>query len=101
MKLKTIGVLSFGGVAMSFALAWAGLVGVQRSPSDQQSAVIAQLEVVQQQDRHQAQLSNARGPLLIRYMDKNAQLQDLIDRIQAGQPVSPDEIDQASQPISH
>jgi hypothetical protein len=31
-------------------------------------------------------------------MDKRSQLQDLIDRLQSGQPVSPDEIDEALQP---
>jgi hypothetical protein len=36
----------------------------------------------------------------MRYMDKHAQLQDLINRIQSGQPVSPDEIDQALQPTN-
>jgi len=36
----------------------------------------------------------------MRYMDERTQLQDLINRIQSGQPVSPEEIDQALQPTN-
>ncbi len=43
---------------------------------------------------------NAKGPLLVRYMDRYSQLNDLINRVQNGQRVAPDEIDQALQPAS-
>jgi hypothetical protein len=39
-----------------------------------------------------------KGPSMARWMDKRSQLQDLINRIQSGQPVSPDEIDPLLQP---
>lgn len=39
-----------------------------------------------------------KGPAMVRYMAKRSQLQDLINRIQSGQPVSPDEINEALQP---
>jgi hypothetical protein len=41
-----------------------------------------------------------KGPLLIHNMDRASKLDDLINRVQSGQPVSPDEIDQALQPSS-
>lgn len=101
MKVRTIGVLSLVGVAMSITPIWAGPVGEQKSPStSQQLAVTAQLEAKQQEEWREAQLSHAKGPRLVHYMDKNARLQDLINRIQGGQPVSPDEIDQALQPTN-
>jgi hypothetical protein len=101
MKIRTIGVLSVVGLAMSITPIWAGPVGVQRSgSSDQQSGTLAQLEAKQEQVSHKASGPNAKGPLLVHYMDRQAQLQDLINRIQSGQPVSPDEIDQALQPTN-
>jgi hypothetical protein len=101
MKVRTIGVLSVVGIAMSITPIWAGPVGIQRTASpDQQPATLAQLEAKQEQVSLKASSPNAKGPLLVRYMDKQAQLQDLIDRIQSGQPVSPDEIDQALQPTN-
>jgi hypothetical protein len=101
MKIRTIGILPLFGVALSITPAWAGPVGVQRSSSaERQSALVAQLEARQEQDWREAQRSHARGPLLVRYMDRSARLQDLMNRIQAGEQVSPDEIDQALQPGS-
>jgi hypothetical protein len=38
-----------------------------------------------------------RGPILIHNRDRVSRLNELIDRIQSGQPVSPDEIDQQLQ----
>jgi hypothetical protein len=101
MKVRTIGVLSFVGVAMSITPIWAGSVGLRRSISpSQQQATLAQLEAHQVQVSRNALASNAKGPQLLRSMDKQAQLQDLINRIQSGQPVSPDEIDHALQPTN-
>jgi hypothetical protein len=97
MKIRTIGVLSLVGVATSITPVWAGPVGVQRSLShDQQTAALTQLEP--KQVSRKALAPNAKGPLLVRYMDKHTQLQNLKSRIQSGQAVSPDEIDQALQP---
>jgi hypothetical protein len=101
VKIRTIGVLSFVGLAMSITPIWAGPVGVQRSvSSDRESATLANLEAEQEQVSHQASAPNAKGPLLVHYMNREAQLQDLINKIQSGQPVSPDEIDQALQPTN-
>jgi hypothetical protein len=101
MKVRTTGVLSFVGVAMSITPIWAGLVGTQRSISpDQQPGTLAQLEAQQGQVSRNTLAANAKGPQLLRSMDKQAQLQDLINRIQSGQPVSPDEIDHALQPTN-
>jgi hypothetical protein len=101
MKVRTIGVLSVVGIAMFITPTWAGPVGVQRnSYAYQQPTALAQLEMQQEQVSRAAQTANAKGPLLVSYMDKRAQLQDLINRIQNGQSVSPDEIDRALQPAN-
>jgi hypothetical protein len=101
MKVRTIAVLSVVGLAMSTGPVWAGPVGTQRSASSgRQPAAIAQLEAQQEQVSLNALASNAKGPQLVRSMDKRAQLQDLTNRIQSGQQVSPDEIDQALQPTN-
>ncbi len=101
MKVSTIGILSVVGIAMSITPTWAGPVGMQRSTSPyQQPTALAQLEMQQEQVSREAMAANAKGPLLVSYMDKRAQLQNLINRIQNGQPVSPDEIDRALQPAN-
>jgi hypothetical protein len=101
MKIRPIAVLSVVGLAMSITPIWAGPVGGQRSvSSDQQSATLAQLEAEQEQVSYKASSPNAKEPLLVHYVDREAQLQDLINGIQSGRPVSPDEIDQALQPTN-
>ena len=98
MKIKVLGVLSIVCVATSIMSVWAGPVGVQRNLSpDERAIAIGQLQVKQEQVARQLP-EPPKGPALARYMDKRSQLQDLINRIQSGQPVSPDEIDQALQP---
>ncbi len=100
MKVKTIGVLSLVGLAMSAGPIWAGPVGVQRSLSpDQQTAAVGQLETQREQVARAMQVPpQNKGPALIRNMDQYSKLNDLINRLQSGQPVAPDEIDQALQP---
>lgn len=101
MKVRTISALSMVGIAMSISPIWAGPVGVQKGiSSDRQPSTLAQLEAKQEQVAREAVGPNAKGPRLVGYMDKRAQLQDLINRIQSGQPVSPNEIDQALQPTN-
>ena len=58
------------------------------------------MQAVKEQQWHEAMANpnTTKGPALVRYLDKRSQLQDLINRIQSGQPVSPDEVDQALQP---
>jgi hypothetical protein len=59
--------------------------------------VVKKLEV--KQDHLARQLPEPpKGPALVSYEAKRSHLQGLINRIQSGQPVSPDEIDQALQP---
>jgi hypothetical protein len=98
MKIRTVGVLSLFGLTMFVSPVWAGPVGMQRSLApDQRTGALAQLEMAQEQVGRQMP-EPPKGPSLARYMNKRAQLQDLINRLQSGQPVSPDEIDQALQP---
>jgi len=98
MKVRTINVLSLVGVAMSFTSVWAGPVGVERNLSpDQRAVAVWQLQAKQEHLGRQLP-EPPKGPALMRYMDKRSQLQDLINKIQSGQPVSPDEVDQALQP---
>jgi hypothetical protein len=98
MKIGIIGVFLVIYAAMSFTPVWAGPVGVQRNLSPDQTAVaLSQLQAEQQQLGQQLP-EPPKGPALVRYMDKRSHLQDLIDRIQGGQPVSPDEINEALQP---
>ncbi len=100
MKVRTIGVLSLVGLAMSASPIWAGPVGVQRGLSpDQQTAAVEQLETQRAQVARAMQVPpQNKGPALIRNMDQYSKLNDLISRLQSGQPVAPDEIDQAMQP---
>ena len=100
MKVRTIGVLSLVSLAMSAGPIWAGPVGVQRGLSpDQQTASVAQLETQRAQVARAMQVPpQNKGPALIRNMDQYSKLNDLINRLQSGQPVAPDEIDQALQP---
>jgi hypothetical protein len=100
MKVRTISVLSLVGVAMSGAPVLAGPVGVQRNlSSNQQATAVTQLETQREQvSREMLTPPYNKGPLLIHNMDRASKLDDLIDRVQSGRPVSPDEIDQALQP---
>ena len=100
MKVRTIGVLSLVGLAMSASPIWAGPVGVQRGLSpDQQTAAVEQLATQRAQVARAMQVPpQNKGPALIRNMDQYSKLNDLIGRLQSGQPVAPDEIDQALQP---
>jgi hypothetical protein len=96
MKISTIGVLSVVGVAISTPL-WAGPVGIQRSLTpDQQTLAISELQAKKSQVARQMPVP-PKGPAMARYLDRVSTLNDLIDRLQAGQSVSPDEIDQALQ----
>jgi hypothetical protein len=103
MKVRTIGVLSVVGIAMSITPIWAGPVGGQRSVSadDQQAVAVRQLEAQRYQVARAMQgPPQNKGPALIRNMGRASQLDNLINRLKSGQPVSPDEIDQALQPAN-
>ncbi len=68
--------------------------------SEQRSGAMDYLQAIQEDFSQQASLENAKGPLLIRYMEKRAKLDDLINRLKSGQPMAPEEIDQALEPVS-
>jgi hypothetical protein len=96
MKIKALAVLSL--VAMSFTPVWAGPVGVQRNLSpDENATTLYQLEAKREQVDRQIP-EPPKGPALVRWMGRRSQLEDLINRIQSGRPVSPEEIDQVLQP---
>jgi hypothetical protein len=100
MRIKTFYAISFVGLTMLAAPIFAGPVGVQRTVNaQQQSADIAQLRAEREDLTRQQASKNAKGPLMIRYLDKRAQLDDVINRLRNGQQVAPEEIDQALQPV--
>ena len=87
----------FGGYVLD-ARVGGPCLGIQRSLSPDQTAVaLSQLQAKYQHIAGQLP-EPPKGPAMARYMSKRSQLEDLIKRIQIGQPVSPDEIDQALQP---
>ena len=95
MKIRYYCILLVVCVATSFAPALAGPVGVQRNLSlDQRAVAIQQLQAKQEQVGRQLP-EPPKGPAMVRYFDKRSQLQDLINKIQTDQPVSPDEIGEA------
>ena len=98
MKTRALAVVSIVCGAVSLTPVWAGPVGVERNLSpDQRAVAVWQLQAKQEHLGRQLP-EPPKGPALMRYMDKRSQLQDLINKIQSGQPVSPDEVDQALQP---
>ncbi len=81
------------GLTSLTAVALAGPVGIQRSfNSEQQSGSIDYLQGMREDLSRQAALENAKGPLLIRYMEKRAKLDDLINRLKSDQQMAPEEI---------
>ena len=101
MRIRTIFFLSLAGLTSLAAPIFAGPVGIQRNITpEQQSGAVDYLKTQREDLSRQATLDNAKGPLMIRYMDKRAQLDDLINRLQSGQQVAPEEIDRASAPVS-
>jgi len=101
MRIRTIPAISLVGLITLTAPVFAGPVGMQRNTNpEQQSAALDQMEATRQNLPSQQASANAKGPLMIRYLDKRAQLDDLIRRLQSGQQVAPEEIDQALAPVS-
>ena len=101
MRIRTISAISMVGLTSLTAVALAGPVGIQRSfNSEQQSGSIDYLQGMREDLSRQAALENAKGPLLIRYMEKRAKLDGLINRLKSGQQLAPEEIDQALAPVS-
>ena len=100
MRISPFYAISFVGLTMLAAPIFAGPVGLQRNVNTQQeSADLGQLRAEREGLTRQQASKNAKGPLMIRYLDKRAQLDDLINRLRNGQHVAPEEIDQALQPV--
>jgi hypothetical protein len=89
-----MGVLSLVGVAISVGSIWAGPIGVQRGLSADQQTAVRELQAKREEVSKQMLTPPFnRGPILIHNMDRRSKLNDLINRLQSGQPVAPDEID--------
>jgi hypothetical protein len=101
MSIRTISAVSLVGLTTFAAPIFAGPVGIQRNVNpEEQSGAVDYVKAQRENLSRQAVLDNAKGPLMIRYMDKRAQLDDVINRLQSGQQVTPEEIDQALAPVS-
>jgi hypothetical protein len=98
MKITILSVLLIVCVAVSITSAWAGPVGMQRNVSPVEGSIALDRLRIEQKLVGQQMPEPPKGPAMVRWMDKRSQLQELINRLQSGQPVSPDEIDQTLQP---
>ena len=98
MKVKTAAVLSLVGLAIS-ATPTLARAAESVSSADQRAALVARFEAARQDCWREAQVSRAKGPLLAQHMNRQRRLSDLINRIQIGEVVSAEEIDQALQPV--
>lgn len=93
MRIGTISAISLAVLASLTPVVLAGAVGIQRnSNSGQQSGSIDYLQAIREDLSRQAALENAKGPLLIRYMEQRAKLDDLINRLKGGQRVAPEQM---------
>jgi uncharacterized protein YdcH (DUF465 family) len=93
MGIGTISAISLVGLASLTAVVLAGPVGIQRSfNSEEQSGSINDLQAMREDLSRQAAMENAKGPLLIRYMETRAKLDDLINRLESSQQMAPEEL---------
>lgn len=100
MKVKSVALLSLIGVAISITPAFAGPVGIPRTLSpEQREAVLAPLQTQRTQLARQMP-TPPKGVALLQWNAKRMQLDDLISRINNGEPVAPEEIDQVLQPAN-
>lgn len=102
--MKTLSTISAAALlATTFAIpAWAGSVGMARTAPQAQantaqadSELISQLQEASDDAVREGRTGNKNNPVFGR---KAAQINDLIDRLKAGQNVDPAEIDQAFEP---
>ena len=94
MKARVIGVLAVVGVVMSMSPVCAGPVGVEASLTPSQQVTLNQLEARREQVG-QNMPEPPKGAAIGHGLAKRIQLDDLISRLKNGQPVSPQDIDQA------
>ena len=102
--MNTLSTISAAALlATTFAIpAWAGSVGMARTAPQAQantaqanSELISQLQEASDDAVREGRTGNKNNPV---FGQKAAQINDLIERLKAGQNVDPAEIDQAFQP---
>ena len=105
--MKTLSTISAAALlATTFAIpAWAGSVGMTRPAPEAQAnttqtqvdpELISQLQQASNDAVREGRTGNKNNPA---FGQKSAQINDLIERLQAGQKVDPSEIDQALEPV--
>ncbi len=96
MKLNKTLTASVALVVGLAAPAFAGPVGVSRAPvaGAQRSEATAQLKTAQEEHAYQARLAT-KGPGAMLHRMKVVELDNLIDRLERGEPVSQEDIDRA------
>ena len=98
-RLVFCAILVIGAGAFA-APAFAGPVGLQHLNSSQQAAVVNDLQIRKFQLAEDADLENARGPLRIAYMERQGKIDNLVNRLQDGQPVSVHALNETMQPVT-
>jgi hypothetical protein len=98
-SLKTL-ILSAAAIAAFGSPALAGPVAGQRScsmaaPQPSEQAALAQLRDASSEIARLRTMPLAKGPVQIRYMERESEIDSLIDRLGAGAPISTDELDRA------
>jgi hypothetical protein len=97
MNMKLNKVLSLVLIVGLAAPAFAGPVGVSRTPvTTQNTQVIADLASAKGEAEHLARVA-FKGDAAARYRMKAVEIDNLIERLNSGEQVSPDEIDHAMQ----
>ncbi len=90
MKNRSVSILAPSVLALSTGPVWAGPIGIQRNwPPNEQAAAVAALEAKRDQVGQQMP-EPPKGPELARCVTGLDRLNELINRIQSGQPVSPE-----------
>ncbi len=92
MKIRTVAMFSLLGVAISITPVWAGPVGVARTFGPQERELVLSQLQAKKLDLGQRMPATPKGVPQLRWNEKRAQLQDVIDRVSNEAPVSDDEI---------
>jgi hypothetical protein len=100
MKAIASGAISLCVLIGAAVPSFAGPVGVESTPVTEQQMSLSRRAVLTQLEKKQARVGRQmpeppKGPALVRYMSERAQLEDLINRLNSGQQVNPEEIDHA------
>jgi hypothetical protein len=95
MKAHKIATLSAALVFAAGSIAWAGPVGISRPESLPHATVytMSDLQMAAAELRHEADTTKGSGRQL--YMMETVRLDDLISRMQRGEPVTTAEVDAA------